>query len=400
MLRHLLQLTWKRKSRNLMLSLEILIAFVIVFGIAASGLRYWQLYRLPVGFDGTDTWSVTMQMGEVPPEAIPADVYDTLRRSLRELPEVRAVSFATYAPYSNFFWTVDFRPPQAKTTVELHTIQADDDLPDTLGLQLTAGRWFSAADDGQDAIPVVLDALAAAALFHGRPALGQRFTANDEGAEPAFRVVGLVDTFRNQGPLVAPTSFVMTRFSPHATQTHWRPRTILLRVAPGTPRGFEAKLNQRLKAVRNDWGYQIAPLKSMRASMLKEQLNPLVVMTVIASFMLLMVAFGLFGVLWQNTTRRIPEIGLRRALGASAGSIYRQVVFEQLLLCSLAIAAGLGLLVQLPLTGALGETLNWPVFAGAVGLSMAVIYLLSLACSLYPGWRASRLDPAAALHYE
>jgi putative ABC transport system permease protein len=116
--------------------------------------------------------------------------------------------------------------------------------------------------------------------------------------------------------------------------------------------------------------------------------------------MLVMVAFGLFGVLWQNTTRRIPEIGLRRAIGARAVDIYRQIVLEQLLLGSLAMGVGLVLLVQLPLTGALGDTLNWSVFAGAVGLSMAVIYLLSLACSLYPGWRASRLDPAAALHYE
>jgi len=40
------------------------------------------------------------------------------------------------------------------------------------------------------------------------------------------------------------------------------------------------------------------------------------------------------------------------------------------------------------------------VFAGATALSMGVIYLLSLLCSLYPGWRASRLQPAAALHYE
>jgi putative ABC transport system permease protein len=127
---------------------------------------------------------------------------------------------------------------------------------------------------------------------------------------------------------------------------------------------------------------------------------PLAVVAVIAAFMLLMVAFGLFGVLWQNTTRRIPEIGLRRALGASAAGIYRQIVFEQLLLCSLAVVVGLVLLVQLPLTGALGEALNWSVFAGACALSMAVIYLLSFVCSLYPGWRASRLDPAAALHYE
>jgi putative ABC transport system permease protein len=398
MLRHLLRLTWKRKSRNLMLSLEILLAFVIVFGIAASGLRYWQLYRLPIGFDGTDTWSVSMQMGEISSEAIPADIYDTLRRDLRELPEVRAVSFATFPPYSNSFWTTDLHSLQTGPTVELNTVAADDHLPDALGMKLAAGRWFSAADDGQDAIPAVLDARAAAALFPGRPALGQRFTDEDQHDSHTFRVVGLVDTYRDQGPLMVPVGFVMIRYTPQAI--HWRPRTILLRVAPGTPRGFEAKLNQRLKAVRNDWGYQIAPLKSMRASMLKEQLTPLVVMTVIAAFMLVMVAFGLFGVLWQNTTRRIPEIGLRRAIGARAGDIYRQVIAEQLLICSFAVAVGLVLLVQLPLTGAFADTLNWPVFAGAAALSMAVIYLLSFVCSLYPGWRASRLDPAAALHYE
>jgi len=58
------------------------------------------------------------------------------------------------------------------------------------------------------------------------------------------------------------------------------------------------------------------------------------------------------------------------------------------------------LLVQLPLTGALGEALNWTVFGAAAALSMAVIYLLSLLCALYPAWHASRLDPRAALHYE
>ena len=58
------------------------------------------------------------------------------------------------------------------------------------------------------------------------------------------------------------------------------------------------------------------------------------------------------------------------------------------------------LLVQLPLTGVLGANLNWTVFLGAAGLSMCVIYLISLLCALYPGWRASRLNPTEALHYE
>ena len=398
MLRHLLRLTWKRKSRNLMLSLEILLAFAIVFGIAAFGLRYWQLYREPIGFDGIDTWSVAMQFSDVPADAISPDTYDLLRRSLLELPEVRAVGFATFAPYTLSTWRYNFKSPQTGATMLTDTIELSDDAAAALGVHLEAGRWFDPTDEGRPELPAVLNRSMAAMLFPGRPALGQRFMSAEAGPPSTYRVVGIVDAFRNKGPFMTPTNFVITRFAPHTSQS--RVRTILLKVAPGTPRAFEAKLNQRLKAVRNDWSYEIAPLATMRATLLKQQLVPLVIVAIIAAFMLLMVAFGLFGVLWQNTTRRIPEIGLRRALGASEGSIYRQIVLEQLLLGSLAMGVGLVLLVQLPLTGALGDTLNWPVFAGAVGLSMAVIYLLSLACSLYPGWRASRLDPAAALHYE
>ena len=399
MLRHLLKLTWKRKSRNLMLSLEILLAFAIVFGIAAFGLRSWQLYHAPLGFDGGDAWSVRMMMGELADEAIPADVYDTLRRGLLELPEVREVAFAAYAPYTMSTWTTSFKSPQTGADVDTNLFDSSDGTAAVLGLRLVAGRWFGREDDGQALRPAVLNRRMAAAMFPGRQALGQQFTEKKEdGAVRGFRVVGLVEDFRNQGPLMAPRKFVMTRFDPHAGKA--RVRTILLKVAPGTPRAFEAALNRRLKLIRNDWSYEIAPLAAKRASLLKEQLVPFVVLSVIAAFMVAMVAFGLFGVLWQNTTRRIPEIGLRRAIGASAADIYRQIVAEQLLLSSSAMVVGLVLLVQLPLTGAYGEGLNWPVFLGAAALSMGVIYLLSLLCSLYPGWRASRLTPTEALHYE
>jgi putative ABC transport system permease protein len=399
MLRHLLKLTWKRKTRNLMLSLEILLAFAVVFGIAAFGLRDWQLYREPIGFDGADTWSVKMVLGDVPDEAIPADVYDTLRRSLRELPEVREVAFAAYSPYTMSTWTTSYKSPQTGAEVNTNIFESSDGTAAVLGLRMVAGRWFDARDDGQAVHPVVLNKRMAEAMFPGRQALGQQFTEKDgKDMVRTLRVVGLVEDYRNKGPLMAPVKFVLTRFDPRAGKS--RPRAILIKVAPGTPRSFETALNRRLKLVRNDWTYEIAPLAAMRASTMKEQLVPFIVIAVIAAFMVAMVAFGLFGVLWQNTTRRIPEIGLRRAVGASAGNIYRQIIAEQLLLSSSAMIMALALLVQLPLTGALGEGLNWAVFLGAAGLSMGVIYLLSLLCSLYPGWRASRLSPTEALHYE
>ena len=96
MFRHLLKLSWKRKSRNLMLSLEILIAFAIVFGVAAFGLRYWQLYNMPLGFESRDLWAVRMQVGDKEKTRIGLEGYEALRRGLMEMPEVRDVAFVTF----------------------------------------------------------------------------------------------------------------------------------------------------------------------------------------------------------------------------------------------------------------------------------------------------------------
>lgn len=400
MFRHLLKLTWKRKSRNLMLSLEILLAFAVVFAVLAFGLRYLQLYRMPLGFDGADVWSVTIQAGDNGKQPFDEATYDTLRRGLGELPEVASVGFAAFEPYAMSTIASDLRRGGGSgRKVRTEMLDADDGLARVLGLRLVEGRWFSQLDNGSAQRPVVINQRMAAAMFPGERALGQQFVDGDgANVTETYRVVGIVDDYRAKGELAAPVNYAFMRLLPGKQGRD--ARTVLLKVRPGTGRDFERRLNARLKLIRNDWAYQIAPLSSGRASMLKSQTVPLIVVGIIAAFMLLMVAFGLFGALWQNTTQRIPEIGLRRAIGASASQIYRQIVAEQFMLSSIAIVFGLALLVQLPLTGALGESLNWQVFTGAALLSMAVIYLLSLLCAVYPGWRASRLSPTEALHYE
>ncbi|MEW6760988.1 MAG: ABC transporter permease [Pseudomonadota bacterium] len=399
MFRHLLKLSWKRKSRNLMLSLEILIAFAIVFGVAAFGLRYWQLYNMPLGFESRDLWAVRMHVGDEEKTRIGLEGYEALRRGLMEMPEVRDVAFVTFEPYVTASMFSNLRRKAGEGDgFNTELLDADDRAAAVLGLKLVEGRWFSELDNGSADRPAVINRRMAEAMFPGERALGQVFFDREGKQDVPHRVVGVVEAFRAKGELAAPLNHAFTRFV--ADQNRWDVRTILLRVAPGTERAFEKRLNERLKLIRKDWSYQITPSSAARASMLKQHMAPLVVVGIIAAFMLVMVAFGLFGALWQNTTQRIPEIGLRRAIGATAGEIYRQIVLEQVLLSSVAIVVGLALLVQLPLTRVLGEHLDWAVFAQATGLSMAVIYLLSLLCALYPGWRASRLSPTEALHHE
>lgn len=396
MLRHLLKLTWKRKTRNLMLSLEILLAFAIVFAVAAFGMRYWQLYRMPTGFDASDVWAVTI-IPDKRETRVDAATYDALRRGLRELPEVNLVAFASYEPYAMSMMTGSWKVPGGGD-ISTRMLDVSDDVDKVLALHMVEGRWFSSLDDGAAAIPVVMNRRMARGMFPGKPAVGQQFEDSDKGAKVFYKVVGVVDEYRPNGELGTPENFTFVRFAPGTGDRS--AGTILLKLRPGVERSFETRLQRRLKLVRNDISFQVAPVRDTRKTMMKAQLTPLVVLGVIGAFMLAMVAFGLFGALWQNTTQRIPEIGLRRAVGARTTDIYGQIVAEQLLLNSIAVALGLVLLVQLPLTGAFGESLNWTVFFSAAGLSAFVIYLLSLLCSLYPGWRASRLSPSQALHYE
>ncbi|HEU4851356.1 MAG TPA: ABC transporter permease [Telluria sp.] len=393
MFRHLLKLTWKRKSRNLMLSLEILLAFAVVFAVTASAIVALRLYQIPIGFSTEDVWAVEMSSSRDEFKLDPG-LYERFKQSVEELPEVERVAFTTSTPFTMSSWTSDLQSTATAQRLESDLVIVSDDFFEVAGMTPAEGRWFSDIDNGAAAMPVVINRTLARALFKHAPAVGKQFQRGDT----MMKVVGVVEEYRGRGELSLPANYAILRSSPGADQ--FGMHTMLVRLKPGTSRAFETRLQRKLMQVRNDWSFRISPLRDLRSSMLKSIVTPLVVLAVVGAFMLVMVAFGLFGVLWQNTTRRIPEIGLRRAVGASAASIYRQIVAEQMLLSSIAMLAGLVLLVQLPLTGALSVVLDWNVFIAAAIVSMLVIYLISLLCALYPGWSASRLSPTEALHYE
>ena len=400
MFRHLLKPIWRRKSRNLMLSLEILLTFLVVFAIVAAAGRCYQLYHLPTGFSYDNVWSVQLEQPNEEGSKDGGAIVEKFRRGLQDLPEVEQASLSSFSPYLSATWRSAVNLPDGGKQAETDMLDVSDDFFATLDMSVEKGRVFSAADEGAAETAVVINRQLAETLFPGQDPVGKIISDGEPGSEARtmMKVTGVIEDFRNKGEFMSPTNFVLKRFSPVAENAMIR--TVLLKVRPGTSRDFELKLSQQLKLIRNDWSYRISPLGDLRKSMLQETLTPLVVLSVIAGFLLLMVAFGLFGVLWQNTTRRIPEIGLRRATGATSADIYRQIIIEQLLLTSLAMAVGLILLVQLPITGVLGQNLDWPLFLGAAATAIGLMALVSVLCALYPAWQASRLSPTEALHYE
>ena len=137
----------------------------------------------------------------------------------------------------------------------------------------------------------------------------------------------------------------------------------------------------------------------MRDSNHRARLAPVQAFSLVAGFLLLMVALGLTGVLWQSVTQRTREIGLRRAKGASAGRIHTQILGEILVMTSLALVLGVAVVVQFPLLDLLGFV-RPGVFASSLAISIVALYGVTVACGFYPSRIATRIAPADALRYD
>ena len=102
-------------------------------------------------------------------------------------------------------------------------------------------------------------------------------------------------------------------------------------------------------------------------------------------------------------TQRIREFGLRRAKGATIPNVRTQVLVEMVIMTSIALRRGVLLVAQLPLlplpVGPAGSCRR-RCSSASIAISVAAIYLLTLACGWYPSRLATKIQPAEALHYE
>ena len=136
--------------------------------------------------------------------------------------------------------------------------------------------------------------------------------------------------------------------------------------------------------------------------MLRQYMAPLLVVAIVAAAMLLMVALGLTGVVWQNVTQRMREFGLRRAQGATGNGVGRQVITELVVMTSFAVGIGCVLLLQIPLLPLPREIAFIPpqVLIAGVLVAIVAVYSVTILCAWYPSRLATRVPPAEALRYE
>jgi putative ABC transport system permease protein len=390
MLVHLFKLIWNKKKQNSLLILEIFVSFMVMFAVFTLLVYYYRNYKLPMGFEYENVWVVNY----TPPDIKSTDSVimfnESIRNMTKTMKEIEDISFTSNnVPFSTNSSNTDV--DYKKIHVFANVFVAEDSYADVLSIKMMEGRWFSKADVGLKERPIVINQTLKKELFGNATAVGQVIgTEMDK-----LKVVGVSPDLKHKGDYQAPENGMFKKLD--TSEIRWH-NSILIKVRPKAGAAFESKLYKSLSNIITNANIEIEHLSSKRVNYNNMTLVPTIIFIIVAAFLIINVALGLFGVLWYNINKRRGEIGLRRAVGATGKSISLQLIGEALVLSTISLILGLFFSLQFPLLNVFD--LPAGIYIVAIGLAIIFIYLLVVACAIYPGKQAAAIYPAVALHEE
>jgi putative ABC transport system permease protein len=277
------------------------------------------------------------------------------------------------------------KPLAAKENPSVHFVVASPSAIDTLRIPILRGRSFSETDIAAAPRVAIINQKLSELLFANRNPIGQSIQVEALGGE-AFEIVGLYPNL--QGDNVAsspkPQFFVPFDQAPRRSM-QWVGRMNHEKAAINTLRRIAHEIDAQAPI-------EMETLMQQHANGLQ---NSRVLIYLIATFAFLALFFGgsgLFAVVSQAVSQRLPEIGLRMALGASTANIERWVLGSGFRLLALGAVLGLGL--GLLLGSLLAKQMvrvapyDWQVILPSALLFVAV----GIAACAVPALRAARTD--------
>ena len=393
MIKHLFKLIWNKKKQNFLLMSEMLVSFLVIFAVFTLMVYYYNNYKKTMGFDYENLWVVNYNNTYQTKSTDSLNVfYENLRQTIKAMPQVKEVSFCSdNVPLSQNQWTGNINYKNA--TADGDNYIADDNYKNAMNLRLLEGRWFDKADANAKIQPVIISDEAREKLFGTEEAIGKMVGTEDKKFD--LRVIGVIQGVKAKGDYSPARAAIYKRTD--TGSYHWLGK-MMVKVTPDANAAFEGKLYKTLANYMRNSNIEIEHMVNKRKSANLFNLVPMIVTLIVACFLVINVALGLFGVLWYNINKRKGEIGLRRAIGASGQSVSSQLVSESMILATLSLIVGTFFAVQFPLLNVFN--LRAEIYIVAIVLSIIFIYLLVLICSLYPGKQAAAIYPAVALHEE
>jgi len=374
---------------------EVALAFVLVVGGTLLLRSFVGLLDVNLGFrpEGAMMWQVDAGRS-FPNDTARIAYFENLVNRVRDVPGVDAVGLTDTPPLGrNRSWGI-----QAKGVVydkgEVPTFfprLVDADYLRAMRVPLIAGRQFTPNDRDGSELVAILNQTAAAKLFPGKDALGQVVLLF---GDREFRVVGLVSDVRHQA--LEKESGLEVYLAYTQVPDFGTLAMVVRSRVPAT--ALASRVQAALRAV--DPLLPVADYQTL-GSVVERAVSPrrfiLTVLGAFAGTALLLAALGIYAVLSYSVSQRSREIGIRMALGESAGSVRQRVVTRTLLLAGAGVV--IGAVVSLGAAHLIRSLLYGvgPADVLSFGATAMIMVAVSALAGFLPALRASRTDPMVAL---
>jgi predicted permease len=395
-------LLWRRLGANLVV-VELAIAVVLLAGAGLLGQSLYRLLHVPLGTDPDHlaTVRVTAAGSVYKTDEQTMGLHQEIVRRVKSLPGVKSAGLTSVLPVECNCPGDSIHFPGRPDHGEQNEVVERHVSPDYLSAikaKLIRGRPLTQADRASMPGVAVINQALAGKYFPGRDPIGQRIS-NDEGGRPSvWEIVGVVDDVR-EGPLdeyiwpaeYFPISQTLDHSFSLAVRTSQEPGTLLPALV-STLHQIDANLGVSDEASMTEkiGGTQAALLHRFSAWLVAS----------FAAMALVLGVVGLYGVIAYSVTQRTREIGVRMALGAQRGSVYRLVMRQAGWLTAVGLVIGLVCSVgaSLFMRNLLFGVQAWD--AATLGCVAVLLGLASMGASFVPARRAASVNPVEALRAE
>ena len=352
------------------------------------------------GFDAEHTvWSWVRLVPEAYPDPHKTRAFvSAALAQLRTLPGVEAAAVARTVPLNGHSTTGARLRTDAGSQLVTVTFNGNRVGPDyfkVMKIAVVQGREFSSDDTvGAPSVAILNEAMAAR-LFGKTNAVGHTIRF---GNKSAVTVVGVA---RNSKYFTIGEEGALAYYEPYAQWDRPEPDVQFLVRSSSGPEPIVGPINQVLGRLDSTAAIDTKPMnKALAFAFLPSRVGA-GILGGVGLLGLTLAAIGLYGVLAYAVSRRISEIGLRIAIGATPGCIVGLVLRQSLTLVAVGIGAGTAMAIFLvrPLAAFLipevrpADPINFFVVA-------VVLLLVALLATLSPAVRALRVDPVVALRHD
>jgi predicted permease len=389
------------RLRRGLVVLQVAISVALLVGSGLLIRSFAQLARVDLGFEpeGLLTGRLKIAVADYPTPQERSEFFASLLAEIEAQPGVVSAGLINRLPILSPFqdwgvWPAEAPEPTLQEGFSPMARWVSPDYFRTMGIPLLRGRDITSSDVDGTPYVVVLSESTARTVFGDADPIGRRVHVG--WPEREFEVVGIVADARLTTARGAPDAAAyMSAAQLGATRLQIAVRTSM------EPTSLAGTIESLVRSKNpNVLFAQAASMDSALTDRLADFRIVIVSIALFAGVALLLTAIGLYGVLAYHVGQRKSEFGVRRAMGASNGSLLGMVLKTGLVLVGVGLL--LGLAVAYPGTllvrQLLYETppLDPATYVGAIGF----LGLVAVLACLLPAWRATRVDVVAVLRME